>query len=54
MGEYIPTKKNMLVKDLYAKLGFDKTSETENKTLWKFEIDKNKIKKSEWIEITAE
>lgn len=54
LGEYLPTEKNMLVKDLYFKLGFKRTSGTVNKTLWKFEIDKNKIKKPEWIEITAE
>ena len=37
-GWYFPTAKNKIVSDFYASLGFEKQSETESGTFWKYDI----------------
>ena len=34
VGVYIPTEKNGMVRDLYPRLGFQSTGESEGKTTW--------------------
>ncbi len=39
LGEYIPTKKNEIVKDLYTSLGFEKLENAENKNLFSLNLE---------------
>lgn len=41
LGEYIPTKKNMPVKDLYEGLGFALREEQEGHQIWEYRIPEN-------------
>jgi len=46
LGEYIPTKKNKVVADLYEKLGYTSVEENNGRTKWELMISKNlKLKK---------
>lgn len=38
LGEYLPTKKNAMVKDLLGKYGFEKYAADENGTSWKLNV----------------
>lgn len=38
-GYYFPTKKNAMVKDLFAEFGFTKTSEDEGNSVWKLNVE---------------
>ncbi len=38
-GYYFPTKKNAMVKDLFAEFGFTKTSENEGNSVWKLNVE---------------
>lgn len=38
-GEFRPTAKNSMVRDLYARLGFTQTSETEGTTQWELALE---------------
>ena len=38
-GYYVPTKKNAMVKDLFAEFGFTKTSEDEGNSVWKLNVE---------------
>ena len=51
-GEYIPTKKNKLVSDIYEKLGFEliETKEDGSK-LYKIEVDENIKPMPEWVKV---
>jgi len=51
-GEYIPTKKNKLVSDVYEKLGFEliETKEDGSK-LYKIEVDKKIKPMPEWVKM---
>ena len=51
-GEYIPTKKNKLVSDVYEKLGFEliETKEDGSK-LYKIEVDENIKPMPEWVKV---
>lgn len=50
-GEYISTRKNSLVKNLYEQLGFDKIVEKEGTTIWEIHLKKKEINFPPWIEI---
>ncbi len=49
-GEYIPTKKNILVKELYKEHNF--ANKPENGSWWELDINKNEIKCPDFIKIT--
>lgn len=51
IGKYIPTKKNILVKDLYKNNGFKLIEEKEGTTVWRIDIKEQSIKCPEWIKI---
>ena len=52
IGEYIPTKKNLLVMDLYKKFGFKLIEEKEDKsTLWEFDLIQGMIEGNKWVKI---
>ena len=38
LGEYLPTKKNAMVKDLLGKYGFEVCTADENGTTWKLDV----------------
>ena len=38
LGEYLPTKKNAMVKDLLGKYGFIEYAADENGTSWKLDV----------------
>jgi len=38
VGEYIPTRKNGLVAELYARLGFRKNTGSAGKSIWAIEV----------------
>lgn len=38
LGRFIPSQRNGLIKNLFAKLGFQKVEKNENGTLWRFSI----------------
>ena len=40
LGEYIPTEKNGIVRDLYGKLGFVRTSTDNDATQWELNLDR--------------
>lgn len=50
-GEYLPTKKNILVKDFYQEHNF--VNKPENSSWWEFDITQNEIKCPEFIKITT-
>lgn len=49
VGNYVPTKKNIIVKDFYKKHGFEYLGSKNGKTIWRLEINKSRIKCPEWI-----
>jgi FkbH-like protein len=52
IGEYIPTKKNSLVKDIYQKFGFNPLkNEKDNSDLWMLDLTKEALKGNQWIKI---
>lgn len=50
-GYYYPTGKNSMVKDFYAKQGFEKIKEVSGNTVWRFEITKEYKNKNCYIEV---
>ena len=54
-GRYIPTKKNALVADLYAKLGFEKLNEDKNgASTWTLQNERRSVEGLPFeIEISA-
>lgn len=50
-GEYIPTKKNSLVKDLYEGLGFKKIGQKEGAASWELQVKEKKLAPPSWIRI---
>ncbi len=51
IGYYYPTAKNSMVKEFYGQLGFEKTSEDEAGSTWKFSITDNYNCKNNYIEV---
>lgn len=51
IGEYILTEKNLVVKDLFHRLGFKQRAKVKNSSLWELYVMKNKLQKSNWIKI---
>ena len=51
IGKYIPTKKNIVVKDLYKNYGFELVKKKDGTTIWKLVIEKSSIKCPDWIKI---
>lgn len=52
ISEYIPTKKNMLVKDLYKNCGFHAIKvSSDQSTLWEYDLSKKQLKKNKWINV---
>jgi len=49
LGEYIPTKKNVPVKDFYDQQGFKRIKETDG--MWRFDLNSQKISLPSWITI---
>jgi len=52
IGKFIPTKKNLPVKDLYKKHNFNFVKKNKNENIWRLDIQKKDIKCPEWINIT--
>lgn len=50
-GKYIPTSKNILVKELYDSFGLKKVNESDGVCLWENEIEKIEINKQDIITI---
>ena len=50
-GYYYPTAKNGMVKDFYARMGFEKIQECENGTTWRFTIPDLYEKKNRYITV---
>lgn len=50
-GYYYPTKKNGMVKEFYGLMGFEKIDETEERTLWKYDIPSAYEKKNKFITV---
>lgn len=52
IGEYIPTQKNALVVDLYARLGFSAEPSSDlTRTLWRLKLSQSTPPVPEWFEI---
>ncbi|MBP3469975.1 MAG: HAD family hydrolase, partial [Lachnospiraceae bacterium] len=51
LGEYIPTKKNMPVKDLYEGLGFVLREEQEGHQIWEYRIPENYRNRNQVIQV---
>lgn len=53
-GEYLPTAKNRMVKDLYEQQGFEKICEDEGgRTRWRLAIDQNYVPKNRVIAVNT-
>jgi FkbH-like protein len=50
-SEYIPTKKNIIVKDLYEKMGFEKISEKQGEKKYKVKTENLKFNKLDYIKV---
>jgi len=50
VGVYLPTAKNALVKDLYARLGFEKVS--EDGTYWRYDLVRQGPIRNDFIQLT--
>ena len=50
-GYYYPTSKNKMVKEFYGLLGFEKVSEEEKATVWRFQLPDEYINKNQVIRI---
>ena len=53
-GFYIPTKKNLIVKNFYENLNFKKIDKNTKNTKWEFKINKNYIKRNNTIKVDCE
>lgn len=53
-ARYLPTKRNNLVQDLYAKLDFSLVQDRDGETCWKYDTSERLPPKSRWIEIIEE
>ena len=51
IGEYVASKKNSVVADLYQRLGFEKIQADAGITRWRFSLEQHTISIPEWIEI---
>ena len=51
IGEFVPTKKNVPVKEFYAQHGFQLAKEVDNRQEWVLNLDVSKVRKPEWIRI---
>jgi FkbH-like protein len=51
-GEYIPTGKNGMVKDLYDRLAFTRAGSDRNRTRWALDLNQRPIAVPKWFEIT--
>lgn len=49
LGEYVPTKKNMPVKDLYRGLGFDLVVEEQGRQVWSLDVGRAAHTVPPWI-----
>ena len=51
-GRYIPTRKNGMVGDLYARLGFDRVhADSDGTTSWELDLTEPQTAKERWIRI---
>ncbi len=50
-GYYYPTAKNKMVENFYALQGFEKISEDNGNTVWKFVITDNYVNKNKVISV---
>jgi FkbH-like protein len=53
-GTYIPTAKNGMVKDIYARFGFDKTGDDNGVTRWCYDLNAKGPIRNEFIRIEGE
>jgi len=49
LGYYIPTEKNGLVADHYAKLGFERAGGNEQKSIWKLKVSREYAPRNKYI-----
>lgn len=55
MGEYAPSKKNSLVREMYGRLGFRLHERRDDgRTLWEFDLASGSVKGSGWIRVEAD
>ncbi len=50
-GWFLPTKKNDLAKEFYSQHDFAMIKQTDNGTLWSFDLNKNRIVTPDWIQL---
>jgi len=50
-GEYIPTKKNLPVKDLYRRLNFSLVAEKGESSLWHMDVNEARLKTPAWFDV---
>lgn len=53
-GQYVPTKKNTLVRRLYSDLGFTSIMESSNGCIWHYPLTDHRPKPGKWIRIIEE
>jgi FkbH-like protein len=51
VGTYIPTHKNVDVRDLYEEFGFDKINDVKEMTTWNLNLDDKTVAMPPWIKI---
>lgn len=55
IGEYIPAKKNSLVKELYKRFGFELSESREDGSdIWRFDLSKGNLSGNKWIKVEAD
>jgi predicted enzyme involved in methoxymalonyl-ACP biosynthesis len=52
IGEYTPSPKNSLTKEIYSKIGFKPLmNEKDNSELWMLDLSETTLKRNDWIKI---
>ncbi len=54
VGEYVPTQKNVPVKDFYSSHGFKKFAQKGSLSRWRFDLTKQMVKMPNWMEVKNE
>ena len=54
IGEYVPTQKNVPVKNFYSSHGFEELTQKGNLRRWRLDLTKSTVKTPEWMETKNE
>lgn len=49
VGTYVPTAKNMMVRDIYPRFGFDLVDETDGTTTWRYDLREKGMIRNQFI-----